>query len=328
MLSFLGIVFGIGLLIAGGAALVAGASQLARRFGVPPMIIGLTVVGFGTSAPELVVNILGAMSGQSELAFGNVIGSNISNLGLVLGAAALFQAFEIQGKVIQREIPLLLLITTVMTVMALDGVFEGRSQMIGRSDAIVLLLLFAIFIYITVQDVILANKDDALITGVEHSGFLPSAANHKFAWLYVIGGFILLFAGGKVTVDSSVTFATLLGIPTAIIGLFVVAIGTSMPELVTSIIAAVRKESDLALGNIIGSNIFNSLIVLPASALTAPVTIPKGGVSDIIVSWLFCAVLIPIFFIRKGRLGRPSGIFLLLAYISYAVYRISQTGQG
>jgi hypothetical protein len=150
MFAFLGILLGITLLIAGGFALVSGASRIASKYGVPPMIIGLTVVGFGTSAPELVVNILGAITGETELAFGNVIGSNISNLGLVLGAAALIQSIDLRGKVIQREIPLLLLITTIMTVMALDGVFEHRAPRFSQSDAIVLVLLFGIFIYITV----------------------------------------------------------------------------------------------------------------------------------------------------------------------------------
>ncbi|HNP37195.1 MAG TPA: calcium/sodium antiporter [Woeseiaceae bacterium] len=326
MLAFLGIVLGIALLIAGGFALVAGASRIASKYGVPPMIVGLTVVGFGTSAPELVVNILGAITGQTELAFGNVIGSNIANLGLVLGAAAVIQTIDIRGKIIQREIPLLLLITTIITVMALDGVFENRAPRIGQSDAIVLLLLFAIFIYITVQDVVLANRDDALFTSVVQSNIVSDKPQLGYNWLLVTGGLALLFIGGHVTVKASVDFATQLGVSTAVIGLFVVAIGTSMPELVTSIIAAVRKESDLAIGNIIGSNIFNSLIVLPASALAAPVMIPRGGLLDLMVSWVFAAVLIPIFFLRHARVGRPSGIILLVAYFGYAVYRMKAIG--
>ena len=322
MFAFLGIILGILVLIGGGTALVAGASQIASRFGVSPMVIGLTVVGFGTSAPELVVNILGAMTGQSELAFGNVIGSNISNLGLVLGTAALIQSIDLKGKVMQREIPLLLLITTIMTVMALDGVFENRPPRFSQSDAIVLLLLFGIFIYITVQDFVIANRDDALITDISHSQLVTAERKLGYHWLLILVGFALLFVGGHVTVTQSVRLATHLGVAPSIIGLFVVAIGTSMPELVTSIIAAIRKESDLALGNVIGSNIFNSLIVLPASALAAPVIIPPGGIFDLIVSWLFAAVLVPIFFLRNASIGRPSGILLLVAYVAYAVYRL------
>ncbi len=322
MASFLGIVSGLALLIIGGGLLVTGASQLAARFGVSPMIIGLTIVGFGTSAPELVVNIIGGLRGESALAFGNVIGSNISNLALVLGAAAMLQSIEIEGSVIRREVPLLLLITTIMTVMALDSVLEGGTARIGVSDAIVLLLLFTVFVYITVQDVILSKKNDALLTEIEDNPLVVTEPISRYHWAFVVAGFALLFTGGEMTVRYSVAFAGALGISTTLVGLFVVAIGTSLPELITSLIAAWRKESDLALGNILGSNVFNSLIVLPASALVGTVAIPKGGVQDLVISWLFAAALIPIFLIGRARLGRTSGIMLLAAYGAYAVMRL------
>jgi cation:H+ antiporter len=322
MASFLGILLGLALLILGGGFLVTGASQLAARLGISPMIVGLTIVGFGTSAPELVVNVIGGLRGESALAFGNVIGSNISNLALVLGAAALLQNIEIQSTVIRREVPLLLLVTTIMTVMALDTVLEGGAARIGVSDAVVLLLLFALFIYITVQDVFLSKKNDALLTEMEESPLVVTEPVSRHHWAYIIVGFALLFAGGEMTVRYSVAFAAVLGISTTLVGLFVVAIGTSMPELITSVIAAWRKESDLALGNILGSNVFNSLIVLPASALAGTVAIPKGGVQDLVVSWLFAAALIPIFLIGRARLGRTSGIMLLVAYAAYAVMRV------
>lgn len=322
MTAFLGIVVGLFLLIVGGGLLVMGASQLAARFGISPMIVGLTIVGFGTSAPELVVNIIGGLRGESALAFGNVIGSNISNLALVLGAAGILQSIEIHGSVIRREVPLLLLVTTIMTVMALDTVLESGTARIGISDAIVLLLLFTLFIYITVQDVFLSRKDDPLLTEIEENPLVVTEPVSRFLWAYIIAGFALLFVGGEMTVRSSVTFAVELGISTTLVGLFIVAIGTSLPELITSVIAAWRKESDLALGNILGSNFFNSLIVLPASALAGTVAIPKGGVQDLVVSWLFAAALIPIFLIGRARLGRTSGIMLLAAYAVYAVMRV------
>jgi cation:H+ antiporter len=287
------------------------------------MIIGLTIVGFGTSAPELVVNITGALTGETELAFGNVVGSNIANLGLVLGVAAFIRAIEIKGNVVHREVPLLLLITSIMTVMALDGVLDGEAPHIARSEGIILLLLFLIFIYIAVRDVLYADADDALITEASHATLASSLPRSALVWLLIPGGLALLFWGGRVTVDSSVQFAGEIGVSTAIVGLFVVAVGTSMPELVTSIIAAMRKESDLALGNVIGSNIFNSLVVLPVSAVAAPVVIPPGGVFDLLVSWVFAAVLIPIFFLRDACIGRPSAVILLVAYGAYAVYRVA-----
>ena len=322
MMSFVGILAGLIFLLLGGAALVGGASQLASRLGVPPMIVGLTIVGFGTSSPELVVNIIGGLQGETALAFGNVVGSNISNLALVLGAAAFLQTIEIHGSVIRRELPLLLLVTTVMTVMALDNVLGGGTAMIGRTDAVVLILMFAIFVYITVQDIMLARSQDRLLDEVADYPLVRIELGKRFLWASIIVGFVLLFVGGEMTVRYSVEFASGIGIPSDVIGLVVVAFGTSLPELVTSIMAAWRKESDLALGNILGSNVFNSLIVLPVSALINDVAIPEGGVGDLIVSWLLAAVLVPIFYFGRRTLGRTSGTLLLLAYVSYMVVRV------
>ena len=326
MLSFLGIVAGLVILLLGGAALVSGASQLASRLGVPPIIVGLTIVGFGTSSPELVVNIIGGLQGETALAFGNVVGSNISNLALVLGAAAFLQTIEIHGSVIRRELPLLLLVTTIMTVMALDNVLGGGTAMIGRSDAVVLILMFAIFVYITVQDIMLARSQDRLLDEVAEYPLVRIELAKRFLWASIIVGFVLLLVGGEMTVRYSVAFASEIGISTTVIGLFVVAIGTSLPELVTSIMAAWRKESDLALGNILGSNVFNSLIVLPVSALISDVAIPEGGVGDLMVSWLLAAVLVPIFYFGRRTLGRTTGTLLLLAYVSYMVLRVTGAG--
>jgi len=324
MLSLVGILGGLVLLLLGGAALVSGASQLAARLGVPPMVVGLTIVGFGTSAPELVVNIVGGLRGESALAFGNVVGSNISNLALVLGAAAMLQKIEIHGRVIRRELALLLLVTTIMTVMALDKALEGGVAQIDRSDAVVLILLFAIFIHITVQDMMLARQSDALFDEVADYPLVKSQAKRRFLWAHILVGFVLLFIGGELTVRYATTFAGQVGLSTTIIGLFVVAVGTSLPELVTSVMAAWRRESDLALGNILGSNVFNSLIVLPVSALIDNVAIPEGGVQDLVVSWVLAAVLVPVFYFGNQSLGRISGSLLLIAYFTYAIMRITE----
>jgi len=317
------VLIGIAVLIAGGAALVRGASEIANGFGVSPMVIGLTIVGFGTSSPELVVNVVGAMRDATGLAFGNVVGSNISNLGLVLGTAAILRPIAIQGDVVRRELPLLLLATTMMTVMALDGLLEGRPAMIGRTDAVVLMLMFCIFIYITVLDFLRVRRRDPLLEDIDESPVVVVPRPGRFSWLLVVTGFVLLFVGGEMTVRNGMVFAEQLGISATIVGLFVVAVGTSMPELVTSIIAAVRKESDLALGNVIGSNIFNSLAVLPAAGVIAEIPVPRGGVTDLLISWLFAAALIPLFFFGKALLGRISGVLFLLAYAGYAAVRLA-----
>ena len=322
MTSFFGIALGVVLLIGGGAFLVRGASEIATGFGISPMVVGLTIVGFGTSSPELVINVIGAVRGETGLAFGNVIGSNISNLGLVLGVAALFGPITIRGQVVRRELPLLLLATTMMTVLALDGPLEGNPAVLGRTDAIVLMLMFCIFIYITALDLVRTQRKDAILADIDENPIVVTPAKGRFSWLMVIGGFALLFVGGEATVRSGVAFANHIGISTTVVGLFVVAVGTSMPELVTSIIATMRRESDLALGNVIGSNIFNSLMVLPASGVIAQIPVPKGGVGDLAVSWLLAAALIPIFFFGKAYLGRVSGSALLLVYLVYATARI------
>lgn len=324
MFSFLGIALGLVLLIAGGALLVRGASDIASGFGVSPMVVGLTVVGFGTSSPELIVNVVGALEGETGIAFGNVVGSNISNLGLVLGAAAIMSPIAIQGALVRRELALLLLATTMITAMALDGPFEGRPAVISRTDAIALMLMFGMFVYITAMDLIRLRREDALLADIEESRIVESSSTGRYSWFVVVAGFVLLFVGGELTVRSGIAFASHIGISTTVVGLFVVAVGTSMPELVTSIIAAKRGESDLALGNIIGSNIFNSLMVLPVSGVIAQVPVPEGGISDLVWSWAFAAALIPIFFFGKAYLGRISGFAFLLAYFVFAALRILQ----
>lgn len=325
MLSLAGIAGGIAILILGGAMLVRGASDIATRHNVSPIIVGLVIVGFGTSSPELVVNIIGAATGASELAFGNAVGSNIANLGLILGLTVCLAPITIQGSIVRRELPLLLLATTMITVMALDGPLEGKPPVIGRSDSFVLLLVFTIFVYISILDMIRVQSKDTLLTEIALHTDAVATATSRPPWLMVLAGFALLYLGGEVTIRSSVSFAEIVGISEAIVGLFVVSLGTSMPELVTSVIAALRKESDLALGNIVGSNIFNSLVVLPVSGLIGKVNVPVGGVGDLAMSWLLAAILIPVFLLGKGRLGRGMGTLFLVAYAAYAVIRLTQS---
>lgn len=323
MIALGGIGFGLVLLIAGGAILVNGASQLARLLGLSPVLIGLTIVGFGTSAPELVVNLVSVHNGETALAFGNIVGSNIANFGLVLGIAALVAPIHIHGSLVRRELPLFLLATLMITVMSLDGLLRSQAAEIDRSDSILLLLLFCIFLYVLVQDVLRMRRPDRLFLDIEQNPVVITDIAARYWYLSLFAGFALLFIGGNVTVSSAVSLAESLQVSSAIVGLVAVAVGTSMPELITSIVAALRGESDLAVGNVVGSNIFNGLMVLPASGLIADIGVPDGGIQDLVASMAMAAILIPIFYFGNARLGRPMGLILLVSYVAYMAYRVA-----
>jgi cation:H+ antiporter len=300
--------------------MVRGASDLAERYGVPPLVVGLTVVAFGTSAPELVINIIGALQGQSALAFGNITGSNLTNIGLVLGVAAVITPIGLEGKIIRRELPLLLLATAVLFTMTLDHPLRASAAILDRSDAIVMFLLFGIFIYITVMD-FLRQEQDALVTTFDK---LPQVRHlEKWAdWILIIAGMAGLALGGHLTIDAGSKLAVSLGVPPVIVGMLMVAIGTSLPELITSIFAALKGSADLCVGNVIGSNIFNAMFVLPISALINPLAIPAGGSMDIFVSLVFSVMLIPVFIVGKTIMSRQIGVIFLLTYASYMIARL------
>ena len=323
MLLFL-LILGLALLLAGGTGLVAGASGIANRYGVSPLVVGLTIMAFGTSSPELMVNVVGALRGESELAFGNVAGSNLANLGLVLGVAAIIKPVTIQGLLVRRELPFLLLGTSILMVLMLDGPLEGRGATVGRSDALVLLLLFSVFIYISARD-FLSTRQDALIDDMlELHGALPETRERGLGayWFYLALGMAGLGLGGHLTVVYGSAFAASLGVSPLVIGLIVVAIGTSLPELVTSAIAAMKNESDLCVGNIVGSNIFNSLVVLPISALLRPVPVPAGGLLDIFLSLVLVIVIMAVFFLGKARMDRKMGAVFIIFYLGYMTQRV------
>jgi len=303
--------------------MVRGASGLAEGYGVPPLVVGLTVVAFGTSAPELVVNVLGALEGQTALAFGNITGSNLANLGLVLGSAAIITPMSLQGNIIRRELPLLLLGTTVLLSMTLDPLLRGETSFIDRSDGLIMLLLFGIFIYLMVTDFVRQDHDPLVATfdGLD----IVSHAQKKTNWLLVVGGIVGLAIGGQLTIVHGSNLAESLGVPPVIIGMLVIAIGTSLPELITSIFAAMKDEADLCVGNVIGSNIFNGLFVLPISALVNPLMVPEGGGLDILVSLIFAVFLLPIFVFGKGIMNRQFGILFVIGYIAYMAFRVSTT---
>ena len=345
---------GLVALLGGGELTVRGASQLSRAFGIPTFVIGLTVVAFGTSAPELVVNLIGAYSGESEIAFGNVVGSNLANIGLVLALSAMVASVHVQGSVIRREVPLLLLVTAVLLIVACDELLRGEAPIIDRSDALVLLTLFTLFIYITVSDVLNQRNNDPLLISIEaldpHDPGAPTLEQEELAELsdefaaaeravrsesekppsiplnvaITLAGMVLLVVGGQLTIEHASSLAAALGVSSVAIGIGVVAIGTSLPELVTSGIAALRNEPDLAVGNVVGSNLFNTTFVLGVSALAVPLPVPELGVTDLIINLVLVGVLIPFVITGPRRLERLEGIALMAAYVGYLYWRFTQ----
>lgn len=314
--ALLFVALGLVALLVGGTALVRGASALATRTGVSPLIVGLTVVAFGTSAPELVVTVLGALQGTSDLAYGNVVGSNIANIGLVLACAAIITPVTIEGQLIRREVPLLLLGTAVLVVMSLDNALRGFDALLDRGDGLVLILLFTIFVYVSIGDV-RRQRQDPLVRGAEILPVPPGARSIAQDLALLFGGMLGLGVGGQLAVSYGAELATGLGVPNVVVGLIVLAVGTSLPELVTSIAAAVRREPDLCVGNVVGSNLMNSLLVLPLGALVRPISVPDLGLLDLLISFGFTALLIPVFIIGRSRMARPVGIVMLVAYLGY-----------
>lgn len=320
-LDLLLLLLGLGLLLGGGDLLVRGSSGIARGLGVRPIVIGLTVVAFGTSAPELVVNLLAATSDRSGLAFGNVVGSNLANLGLILGVAALVRPLAVQGTVIVREIPMMLLATLATLVMALGTDLAWDGGVIERSEGVCLLLFFAVFLYTLVAEVVRGRGRDPLAEQTEESPTTRAPRNLTGSALLALGGLLGLAGGGHLLVESASALAEGLGVPRAVIGLSVVAVGTSLPELVTSVIAGLRGEADMAIGNVVGSNIFNLLFVLGITTTITPVPVPKGGVIDIMVVLVVSALLLPFAITHRRSLVRGEGVVLLIAWAAYNAWR-------
>jgi cation:H+ antiporter len=307
------LVAGFLLLVWGADRLVAGASATARNLGVSPLIIGLTIIGFGTSAPELVVSAVATLKGNSGLAVGNAIGSNIANMGLVLGATAIIYPLRLESTALKREYPMLLLIMLVCFLMALNGSysqFEGWALLIGL--LVVVIWIVRIGLHRPQSDP-LAEEFDAEI---------PRGVPTKIALFWLCVGLIVLPISSTFLVDGAITIAKILGVTDTVIGLTIVALGTSLPEMATAITAALNREDDLAIGNIIGSNIFNLLGVLGIAAAIRPVELqPIFLARDFPAMFLITGALYLMAsdFHGPGRIGRRSGGVLLAMYTGYMV---------
>jgi cation:H+ antiporter len=317
MLSICAVVFGLALLVWSADRFVEGAASSARHFGMPPLLIGMLIVGFGTSAPEMVVSVLAASQGNPGIALGNAFGSNIANIALILGLTAIISPIAVQSQVLRRELPALVAVTALVAWQLADGE-------LSRLDAVSLLLVFAALMSWTIWQGT-RRTGDALGEGMEReleNDVMPLAR----AAFWLVFGLALLILSSRILVWGAVEIARGMGVSDLIIGLTIVAIGTSLPELVSSVIAARKGEHDIALGNIIGSNFFNTLAVVGLAGVIHPMQVgPEVLARDVLVMG---ALTVSLFvfgygFRGPGRINRVEGAVLMTCYIGYTAYLIN-----
>lgn len=308
---------GLVLILWGANFLTDGAAALAKRFNISSLVIGLTIVAFGTSAPELTVSVVSAINGSAELAIGNVVGSNIFNILMIVGVTAVVAPIRITRGTLTKEIPLAILSSVVVLICANDLFLgTGTENVINRADGLLMLCFFLIFLGYTFA--IAHNYSD------EESAEIKSLPVWRCV-VYIIGGLAALIFGGRLFVDGSSEIARSLGVGESIIGLTLVAMGTSLPELATSVVAALKKNPEIAIGNVIGSNLFNVFFVLGASAAISP--LPLGGITNFDLLYLLGASVLMFFvgkYHKERMITRAEGIVMILAYVIYTGYLIYQ----
>jgi len=307
MLSVLMLVLGFALLVWGADKFVAGASALARKLGVSPLMIGLTIVAFGTSTPELAVSLTAALKGANEIAVGNVIGSNIFNLLMVAGLSAAVCPLKMDNALLKRDWPISIGAAVLVFLMLKTG--NG----VSRVNGITLLIGFVLVMTLQIRSA-LANR----VSSGEREG--ESGMSMPLIWVNILLGLACIIIGGDISVDGATDIARMFGLSETLIGLTIVAFGTSLPELVTSIAAARRGENDIAMGNVIGSNIFNILLILGSSAAVTPISVlPTAQIDCLILIAVSVIFYLPA---QKGRLGRFPGLTMALTYLVYTAYLI------
>jgi cation:H+ antiporter len=314
-------IVGLGLLVLGAEALVRGASRMAGALGISPLIVGLTVVAFGTSSPELAVSVKAAVAGQADIAIGNVVGSNIFNVLFILGLSAIIVPLIVAQQLIKLDVPLMIGASVLLWVLAQDGTLsflDGAVLFFGLSAYIALLIRQS-------------RKETAAIKAEYDEAFAPP--NEPVNWLsnlaLVLGGLAMLVLGSRWLVESAVTFAQHMGVSELVIGLTIVAAGTSLPEVVTSLIAAIRGERDIAVGNVVGSNLFNLMGVLGLASMVAPAGLPVSASAiafDIPIMIAVAVACLPIFF-TGGIISRGEGALFLGYYVAYTLYLIMAANQ-
>jgi cation:H+ antiporter len=316
-LAIAAIIVGLALLVWSADKFVDGAAATAKYFGMPALLIGMVIVGFGTSAPEMVVSALAAVEGKPGIALGNAYGSNITNIALILGITALISPIAVQSQVLKRELPIL----TLVTVFAASQLWDGE---LSRSDAVILLSVFAVLVGWTIWQ---GMKQKADAFGAEVADELAQRElGIKPAIFWLVVGLLLLIVSSRLLVWGAVDIAHALGVSDLIIGLTIVAVGTSLPELASSIIAARKGEHDIALGNILGSNLFNTLAVVGIAGSISPLTVSAELLNRDVLVMLGLTVSLFVFgygFRGQGQITRTEGVILLAVFVAYTTYLIT-----
>lgn len=318
-MSYFLLVLGLILLVKGADAMIDGAVELASIFGLSPLFIGLSITAFGTSAPEAAVSIKAAISSYSSISFGNVLGSNIANIGLVLGLGALIWSVEAKKTTIKWEIPFCLIISILTIFLVRDDWYSNGQNYLSHFDGIFLLLLFFLYLVYLYS---MAKKDrrnfrlNTDLTNIEHSKKQILKAS-----ILSIVGIAGVLLGAHLIVDNAVIIAKKLGVSEILISVTIIALGTSLPEVATSLTAMKKRESDIAIGNIVGSNIFNILFVLGLTSTIRPIEFPILAFKDLIIVTGICAILF-IFAFTSNKISKKEGGFLLLLYILYIIFVI------
>lgn len=313
LLPIFAIIGGLLLLIWSADRFVDGAAATARHFGMPQLLIGIVIIGFGTSAPEMIVSALSALNGNPGIALGNAYGSNITNIGLILGLTALVLPLAVNSQVLKQELPVLIFVTVLSAFLIMDGD-------VLRLDAWILLGIFFIYMGWTIFTG-LRNRDDSLVHDVKEELQEQEYMSLAKALMWVVIGLALLMGSSQLLVWGAVEIARYFGVSDLVVGLTIVAVGTSLPELASSIAAARKNEVDLAVGNIIGSNLFNTLAVVGLAGAIAPMQIEQEVFTrDMPVMSVLTVLLLVFGFGKKGQINRVKGLILLLAYIGYNFY--------
>ena len=315
------LVIGFVLLIKGADFFVEGSSSVAKRLHVPSIIIGLTIVAMGTSLPETAVSVSASLTGNNELAVSNVIGSNIFNLMVVIGVCAVLTTVEVAKETIKRDIPLSLVCAGLLMVLGISGLGDKSGMMLGHLDGVILIGFFAGYIVYMVQIALKANREGKKVEIEGGSDEDIKLLSVPKSIVFIVGGAVAIAVGGDVTVDAAARIAGDLGMSQTLIGLTIVSIGTSLPELVTSVVAARKNEVDMAVGNAVGSNIFNILMVLGVASAINPVALIRENIIDIVILIVF-SLIVWIYAATKQRISRKEGISMVCMYLIYAGYII------